>query len=151
MGIRFCPASGRRCAGRWGRRSSGCAARRACASDTLLCSVRPYTVPVYVVYALIQCYIASVFWVHGFVQPRGPVGVPGDGGDEARGAQREGRAPLRRLRGRAVRGAPRGPNSRNPRHFSIIEGRRVYQALYVESKSVLDALCRVKKRLRRSI
>ena len=38
-------------------------------------------------------------------------------------------------------------NSRNPRHFNIIEGGRVYQALhilyYVESKSVLDALCSV--------
>ena len=40
---------------------------------------------------------------------------------------------------------------RNPRRFETIEGGRVYQALYVESKSVLDALCRVKKCLRRSM
>ena len=41
--------------------------------------------------------------------------------------------------------------SRNPRHFDIIEGGRVYQALHIDSKSVLDALCRVKKCLRPSI
>ena len=40
---------------------------------------------------------------------------------------------------------------RNPRDFDKIEGGRVYQALYLDSKSVLDALCRVKKCLRRSI
>ena len=39
---------------------------------------------------------------------------------------------------------------RNPRHFNIIEGWRVYQALHIDSKSVLDAPCRVKKCLRRS-
>ena len=43
------------------------------------------------------------------------------------------------------------PNPRNPRHFGTIEGGRVYQALHIESKSVLDALCRVKKCLRRSM
>ena len=32
---------------------------------------------------------------------------------------------------------------RNPRHFATIEGGRVYQALHIESKSVLDALCSV--------
>ena len=37
------------------------------------------------------------------------------------------------------------PKPRNPRHFGTIEGGRVYQALHIESKSVLDALCRVKK------
>ena len=43
-------------------------------------------------------------------------------------------------------------NSRNPRHFNIIEGGRVYyQALHVDSKSVLDAVCRVKKCFRHSI
>ena len=42
-------------------------------------------------------------------------------------------------------------NSRDPRHFDKIEGGRVYQELYVDSKSVLDALCRApKKCLRRS-
>ena len=42
-------------------------------------------------------------------------------------------------------------NSRNPRHFDTIEGGRVYQALHIDSKSVLDALCRVKKCFRHSI
>ena len=42
-------------------------------------------------------------------------------------------------------------NSRNPRPFDTIEGGRVYQALHIDSKSVLDALCRVKKCLRRSM
>ena len=45
----------------------------------------------------------------------------------------------------------REANSRNPRHFNIIEGGRVYQALHIDSKSVLDALCRVKKCFRHSI
>ena len=40
---------------------------------------------------------------------------------------------------------------RNPRHFDTIEGGRVYQALHIEPKSVLDALRRVKKCLRRSM
>ena len=44
-----------------------------------------------------------------------------------------------------------GPaNSRNPRHLDTIEGRRVYQALHIESKSFLDTLRRVKKCLRHS-
>ena len=43
------------------------------------------------------------------------------------------------------------PNSRNPRNLDSIEGGRVYQALHIESKSVLDALCRAKKCLRRSM
>ena len=36
-------------------------------------------------------------------------------------------------------------NSRNPRHFDTIEGGRVSQALHIDSKSLSDALCRVKK------
>ena len=45
----------------------------------------------------------------------------------------------------------RYPNSRNPRHFNIIEGGRVHQALHIDSKSALYALCRVKKCLRPSM
>ena len=52
---------------------------------------------------------------------------------------------------RAARSELGETNSRNPRHFNIIEGGRVYQALHIDSKSVLDALCRVKKCLRHSI
>ena len=37
------------------------------------------------------------------------------------------------------------------RHFHKIEGGRVCQALHIDSKSVLDALCRVKKCFRRSM
>ena len=37
----------------------------------------------------------------------------------------------------------------NPRHLDKIEGGRVHQALHIDAKSVLDALCRVKKCLRR--
>ena len=40
-------------------------------------------------------------------------------------------------------------NSRNPRHLDTIEGGRVYQALHIESKSVLDAPYRLKKCLGR--
>ena len=43
------------------------------------------------------------------------------------------------------------PKPRNPRPLDTIEGGRVYKALRVESKSVLDALCRVKKCLRRTM
>ena len=39
---------------------------------------------------------------------------------------------------------------RNPRNVAPIEGGRVY-ALHIDLKSVLDALCRVKKCLRRSM
>ena len=42
-------------------------------------------------------------------------------------------------------------NSRNPRHLDGIEGGRVYQAPHIDSKSVLDALRRVKKCFRRSM
>ena len=42
-------------------------------------------------------------------------------------------------------------NSRNPRHFDRIEGGRLCQALHIDSKSVLDALRRVKKCFRHSI
>ena len=42
-------------------------------------------------------------------------------------------------------------NSRNTLHFDTIEGGRVCQALHIDSKSVLDALCRVKTCLRQSI
>ena len=45
----------------------------------------------------------------------------------------------------------RSANSRNPRRLATFEGGRVYQALHIESRSVLDALCRVKKCLRRSM
>ena len=51
----------------------------------------------------------------------------------------------------ALERALRIAKPRNPRHFGKIEGGRVYQALYIEPKSVLDALCRVKKCLRRSM
>ena len=47
--------------------------------------------------------------------------------------------------------AARRPKPRNPRHFGTIEGGRVYQALHIESESVLDALRRVRKCLRRSV
>ena len=40
-------------------------------------------------------------------------------------------------------------NPRKPRHFDTIEGGRVYQALHIDSKSVLDALCRNKTCLTR--
>ena len=54
----------------------------------------------------------------------------------------------------AARGEP-GPGlpkpNANPRHLGTIEGGRVYQAPYLESKSVSDALCRVEKGLRRSV
>ena len=57
---------------------------------------------------------------------------------------------LRELHERAEE-EQRHTNSRNPRHFDIIEGGRVYQALHIDSKSVLDALRRVKKCLGRSV
>ena len=61
------------------------------------------------------------------------------------------------VHGRRVDGAVhahagvREPKPRNPRNFGTIEGGKVCQALHIESKSVLDALCRVKKCLRRSM
>ena len=67
----------------------------------------------------------------------------------ARAEVRSGRgtsASARRTRRRSPEAKPR-----NPRHFDTIEGRRVCQALHMDSKSVLDALCRVKKCLRRSM
>ena len=49
-----------------------------------------------------------------------------------------------------VRQERRRTKPRNPRHFATVEGGRVYQALHIDSESVLDAPYRLKKCLRRS-
>ena len=79
--------------------------------------------------------------------------------NRTRGRMRAPRAPAMRevelghARGDAHRGLREAgqTNSRDPRHFNIIEGGRVYQALHIDSKSVLDAPYRLKKCLRRSM
>ena len=70
-------------------------------------------------------------------------------GEQGLAAQRE--AHREKLREEERELWKRIANSRNRRHFGTFEGGRVYQALQIESKSVLDAPYRVKKCLRRSM
>ena len=85
--------------------------------------------------------------------PAGPPPLSGTSSSWTSGSPRATRA-LSLRRGLALRRTLRrssSTNSRNPRHFDGIEGGRVYQALHIDSKSVSDALCRVKKCFRHSI